>query len=581
MVLGYEFVTLDDNQKSERRSLLNHYSFVAQWSALIILAWCLLRLFLSKVAQYGQKNERPRSPSFKKQLDGQWAWLAKARERWDRTIWWMKKDVLPDWGTRAEWFVAGAWTTWLLYLCIVNTGNDYLHLTKRFGAIGASQLPLHYLLAMRSPYSPIQWVTRLSHEELKMSHQILGRIVFVLFALHGAFYLNFFILSGFLAKRIWDRDVIFGLTSIILFSTISTTSFARLRRWNYRLFYWCHITIAITSVIPLYLHVHHIRLYVWEIVAVNSLNWVLRATCTKTYFGNIKLLPGTDLVQIRIPLTSMNSALSWQPGQHIYLGQPSRYLYSESKRDKTIALRGFSNPFTIASIPVKDKELLLVARALSGNTKTFADLARSLANETLDIPILLEGPYGASTHFPDFSTFDKILLVAGGVGATFVMPVYRSIIDFHDPNRAGHPQIRFIWAVQKLADTQWAFPNFADEDGSDSDSEPHDSNAVEVFVTGGLGAAVHIDEPGEDIELAESDQLLSLEDEMKKPRKGMVLRTGRPRIPAVVDDMFSKGSRIAVISCGPKRMTRKLSASVEQWVQQGYEVYYHQETFGW
>ena len=416
---------------------------------------------------------------------------------------------------------------------------------------------------------------------MKMSHQILGRIVLILFALHGVFYLNFFIQSGFLAKRIRDKDVIFGVISFALFSAISTTALGRIRGWNYKAFYRIHIAIAIAITVPLYLHVHHIRVYVWEIIAVNSLNWLLRATCTKTYSGTIKLLPGTDLVQIRIPLTSVKSALAWQPGQHIYLGQPARDLYPEAMRNKVVALYGCFNPFTIASLPVKDQELLLVARTLHGNTKKLAKLAQSLADEMQDVPLLLEGPYGASTHFPDFSLFDKVLLVAGGVGATFVMPVYRSIIDFHDPDHAGHPQIRFIWAVQKLADTQWAFPNATDEEGSGSESPLHDSAPVEVFVTRGGGATVHMDESGEGFELAESDQLLSAEEEVQKSRKGMVLRAGRPKIGAVVDEVFSKGSRVAVVACGPKRLTRKLSASVEQWVMQGHEVYYHEETFGW
>jgi hypothetical protein len=434
---------------------------------------------------------------------------------------------------------------------------------------------------MRSPYSPIQWATRLSHEELKMSHQILGRIVLFLFALHGAFYLNFFVQSGFLTKRIRDKDVIFGLISFALLFTISTTALGQIRRWNYKAFYQIHIGIAIAIVVPLYLHVHHIQVYVWEIVALNGINWLLRALCTKTYSGSIKLLPGTDLVQVRIPLASMSTVFSWRPGHHVYLGRPARNLSPEAMKDKILALSGFSNPFTIASVPVKDEELLLVARTLNGNTKKLAKLAQTLADETHDVSLLLEGPYGASTHFPDFSAFDKVLLVAGGVGATFVVPVYRSIMEWRDPDHAGHPQIRFIWAVRKLADTQWAFPNPTHEETLEPDSESHDSSHIEVFVTRGPGANVHMDETGEDIELAESDQLLSAEEEMNRPKKGRVLRAGRPKIGAVVDEVFSKGGRVAVVACGPKRLTRRLNASVEQWVKQGHEVYYHEETFGW
>ncbi|KAF1958386.1 hypothetical protein CC80DRAFT_30001 [Byssothecium circinans] len=582
MVFGYDFVTLNDEQKHARRVLLEYYPAVAQWSVLAVFLGFQFCYLLSWLARQGLDYEQPRSPSFNKRLEGPQTWLKKSRQGCDRAAWWLKKDVISGWGTRAEWIGGGLWTVWLLYLSIVNTGDDYLHLTKRFGIIGASQLPLHYLLAMRAPYSPIQWATRLSHEQLKASHQVLGRIVFLLFSLHAIFYMTFFVLSGFLAKRIKDKDVIFGIISIILFTTISTTALGQVRRWNYLVFYISHVAIANFLIIPLYLHVTHIRPYVWEVLLVNALHLIFRAQRLKTYSGTIKLLPGTDLVQVRIPLTTMHSALNWQPGQHVYLSVPTGSAYSFSVKDQ-FALRNHTNPFTVASIPVRDKELLLVARTLSGHTKKLADLARSLSSDGQlpSIPLAIEGPYGASTHFPDFSRFDRVLFVAGGVGATFVMPIYRSLIDFHDPDHAGHPEIRFVWAVKKLADTQWAFPSPTEEEGSDTGSESHSTDAVEVFVTRGSGTGLHVIGNGDEVELEEADQLLSMEEEMKKPRKGLVIKTGRPKIGAIVDEVFSQGSSVAVIACGPGRLTKKLNASVEQWVKQGHEVYYHEETFAW
>ena len=98
---------------------------------------------------------------------------------------------------------------------------------------------------MRSPYSPIQLATSLSHEQLKMAHQILGRIVFFFFLLHGAFYMYFFVQSGFLAKRIKDADVIFGICGFLLFSIISITALEQVRGRSYRFFLQCHIAIAV------------------------------------------------------------------------------------------------------------------------------------------------------------------------------------------------------------------------------------------------------------------------------------------------------------------------------------------------
>lgn len=487
---------------------------------------------------------------------------------------------------------------------------DYLHLTKRFGQVGASQLPIHYLLAMRAPYSPVQWLTRCSHEQLKVSHQILGRITFFLFILHAILYLNFFILSGFLAKRIKEWDVIWGVISLALFSAISTTALAFVRRRNYRVFYVSHIAIANFIILPLWLHVSHIRVYVYEIILVEALHLVFRFLRLKVYAGTIRLLHGTNLVQIRIPLPADSSALSWKPGQHMYLSRPWGRGKAPSFYQQWL-MTTKTNPFTIASIPTKDKELLLVARTLSGNTKYLANLARSLAQGSSgvqmiptaggDIPILpfaLEGPYGASTRLPDLSIYDHVLLVAGGVGATFIMPIYRSIVELQDPRPAG-TQIRCIWAVQKLADTQWAPPASTSIDGgpdndkaasADGEHFSQAQNAVEVFVTRPSGPNLQIHNPAdtfvvdsddEGIEMTENEQLLSREEQMEKPRKGMVVRSGRPNLGEIVDEVFSKSTRTAVICCGPKRLTEDLKRRVEVWVKQGRDVFWWDETFGW
>jgi hypothetical protein len=486
---------------------------------------------------------------------------------------------------------------------------DYLHLTKRFGQIGASQLPVHYLLAMRAPYSPVQWLTRCSHEQLKAAHQILGRIVFLLFILHGIFYFVFFVMSGVLAKRIKDWDVIWGIVSIILFSTISTTALAFVRRKSYRVFYISHIAIANFIILPLWLHVSHIRIFVYEIILVEALHLVFRALRLKMYQGTIRLLSGTNLIQIRIPLPDNSSALDWKPGQHVYLSRPWGKATTPSFYQQWL-MTNKTNPFTIASIPGKDKELLLVARTLKGNTKFLADLARSLAQGGSGIPMLptaggdipilplaLEGPYGASTRLPDLSEYDRVLLVAGGVGATFIMPVYRSIVELHDPTPAG-THIRCIWAVQKLAEAQWAFPASAssnEEHGEEAEGNGrgllYGPSAVEVYVTRPSGSSLQAsnvfavdpddDEEGEAIEMAENEQLLSMEEQMDKPREGMVIKSGRPRLDVIVNEVFSKGTRTAVICCGPKRLTADLKRHVEAWVQKGHDVFWYDETFGW
>ncbi|KAH6633157.1 ferric reductase like transmembrane component-domain-containing protein [Boeremia exigua] len=607
--LGYSFEPLSDEQKHQRRENLDYYGFAAQWSVLVVFALFQMSFGIRWIVTKGMRYEQPKSPSFNKGRENTLGWLKGLHSRYARVMWWMQKDVVSrwDWGTRGEWIGGTLWTAWLLYLCFVNTSPDYLHLTKRFGQIGASQLPLHYLLAMRTPYSPVQWITRLSHEQLKAAHQVLGRIVYLLFLLHAVFYLVFFGMSNLLAKRLQDRDVIFGLIALALFTAISTTALGFVRRRNYRVFYLSHVAIANLLVVPLFLHVSHLRIYVYQTVLILALHTLSRTLRLKSYQGTLRLLPGTSLVQIRIPLPDAHPALAWPPGQHVYLTRP----HGASKPPGFAAQCAQSlhaNPFTIASLPGLDRELLLVARARAGATRELAALAQRLAKGGAgvsmlptaggDIPLLalaLEGPYGASARLPDLTEYDSVLLVAGGVGATFVLPVWRALAEFHDAT-PGAARVRCVWAVQTLADALWAFPETA---GSGVDARRDDAvrggllarpAEVEVYVTRGAGAGAAVgaepifaldDDDTEGFEMQESAQLLGAQEQPNTTRRGMVVTHGRPEMRAVVDEVFSRGTRTAVLCCGPKRLTADLKACVEVYVRKGCEVFWYDEAFGW
>lgn len=123
MAFGYEFVTLDEEQKHARRALLEFYPMVAQWSALLIFALFQLSFFLSWLTSSGLESGRPRSPSFAKRDKGIWIWLKKSQQAIEKGKWWAKKPVIQNWGTRAEWIFGGIWTVWLLYLSAARTGN--------------------------------------------------------------------------------------------------------------------------------------------------------------------------------------------------------------------------------------------------------------------------------------------------------------------------------------------------------------------------------------------------------------------------------------------------------------------------
>ena len=106
---------------------------------------------------------------------------------------------------------------------------DYLHLTKRFGAVGASQLPFHYLLSLKSPWSPLLLLTGYSEATLLSAHQVLGRIITGLFWVHAVLYLNFYVLNSLLLAKLQAPYVLCGVFGILAFTVMTTTALAILR----------------------------------------------------------------------------------------------------------------------------------------------------------------------------------------------------------------------------------------------------------------------------------------------------------------------------------------------------------------
>ena len=433
---------------------------------------------------------------------------------------------------------------------------DYLDVTRRFAIVAASQLPLHYSLALKS-WSPIQYLTRLSHEELNPYHRFLGRIITTLMSVHAALYLNFYIQNSLLVKRIQDIDVILGLTAITTALLINTTALSIIRTWSYRLFFYLHVILSITILPVLYFHVSYLRAYILEAGAIYTLLILQRNIDQSPANATIKLLPSTTLISITVPLSKSLASRNFIPGQHIYLGFPS------------LPQKLRINPFSIANPhPTADQKLHLVVRAMTGTTAMLADLAKN----PQPVPLLIEGPYGSAKHFPDLATnYDRVLLVAGGVGATFTLPIYRDLLS-----KGKESIVKFVWSVKSEADAQWGVEALKEH------CEGELPENFELHVSRKVSSISDRPRKADDsIELLEREELLGDEGASLEEN----LRKGRPDIPVIVDEIFalSRGGeeRVAVLVCGPSGLGASVRREVGKWVGRGRNVFWHAEEFGW
>lgn len=388
--------------------------------------------------------------------------------------------------------------------------------------------------------------------------------------------------------------MILGLVAITSFTVVGTTALAWIRKRYYRVFYTVHVTLATILLPVLYFHVHHIRIYILETLAVYALHLLLRGFSERTVAGTVVLVPGTnDMLEIKIDVSNMTgnqktkkkSLLSWQPGQHIYMSV-RRNSFSRPLLSK--------NPFTISSLPSTDGNLTLVARIMDGNTAT---LARAAKGGT--VPLTIEGPYGLITHAVELLSYNKVLFIAGGVGATFIMPLYRTLLRDLSPSAGSRRRqgVSFIWAVRDEAEANWAIPtdNAAEMEGM--------RDRLQLFVTRGTSAAkfvvdeetdadeadagtqeVQIGGNVEDEDGVELDRLLPTSDIKDKETQGQAwdMQYGRPDLKAIVDETLAATSpqdRVAVFVCGPRSMTRSVRKEVKRWIATR-DVWYWNEEFG-
>lgn len=459
---------------------------------------------------------------------------------------------------------------------------DYLHLTKRCGIVAASQFPLQYILALKI-INPVAFAFGSSHEQLNRWHRLLGRIVTFLLFLHGALYMNYFIAIGIVMRRTTSLVVAVGIVAFVGILVMDSTAIRITRRYSYRVFFVTHFLVAFLLPIALFFHTRQTRFYLGQAFFFFMLDLVWRKVETTKSQAVIESIPGTNLIKISapMPITKANRYRE-RPGSHIYLSIPAAARHSPNPASASYLLFEFLfNPFTVASVDQDTGDLTLVARHRNGPVTValarFAEVhphsassGNLVTNEEGKIPLGIEGPYGAVSNFQGLVSgkYNRVLLVAGGVGATFTVPLYRALI--HDnPN----VKVEMTWAVRGAGDATWAVA------GEDSKSILEDHN-VHIFLTGDI-----VDPPDGSDDMSQDGEveMSAMYRDRRRNKFTSQHNRRRPDLKKIVDDTFRHGSeeRVAVVVCGPSDMARELRKHVGPWVASGRTVWWHNETFGW
>ncbi|OTA07173.1 ferric reductase [Trichoderma parareesei] len=599
----YHFLTLSKQDVLLRRQTIDRYALIAHLAALApALLLTLLRLavraagFLPRNGHddgdggRGRYSHVPGSPTVKAQRSSGLGLLA---ARWRALKWWLGDDVVVrgvQWGQRDEWLLGFIWTGVLLVLCVLETGQDYLHLTKRFGSIAISQLPIQYLLSLKA-LNPYAYAFASSHEHVNRYHRVLGRVIFALIIAHIVFYNVFFVLSGIWLKRFFAPVVFCGVLAAVALHALMGTALVRVRRLSYRVFFITHLGVALLTPVLLFFHAHSARFYVVESLVVFLVDIAVRKFGMITHTAStVEIVPGTNLIKITAPMPAHKiEDFRSRPGSHVYLSLPPEGRTSNHPVSKSFIFDLLFNPFTVAAVSQDNQTITLVARRRTGPmTNMLSQVASSSSSSsssstttsfppqspypgdhtTNTITLAIEGPHGAiGKHFQHLLAWgpSRILLVAGGVGATFALPLYHALRR-DPPSSSAH--VHFVWAIRSAADATWAMaPNSSSDDNEKS---LLDDDNVHLYLTENL-----MGNDASSIELQDMRGGSSSSSSRNNSR--------RPNFQKIVDDLFRHGAdeKVAILVCGPDEMARDVRRRVGPWVFKGREVWWHNESFGW
>lgn len=407
------------------------------------------------------------------------------------------------------------------------------------------------------------YALRSSHEEINRWHRVLGRITYFLLCLHGAFYLNYYIQTGvFIARLTTSSVAILGFTALLSITLLTTTALGFIRQYSYRIFFITHLMVALALPPLIYFHVHHARVYMVESLVVFLVDLAARKLTTTTAPATLEAIHGTNLIKItaKVPEKFISRFRDF-PGSHVYMSIP----VASRSGSLQILYEFMFNPFTVAAVDESSQELSLVARQLNGPLSRRLGALADISATQVQVPLCIEGPYGSSKHFSELMGHhaDRVLLVAGGVGATFIVPIYQYITSEKPSARAD-----LVWAVHEAGEAIWA--------SSGTEKSIIDDDRVQLFLTGDafdsdLGAEI------DEVEL----ETLHKDDRRNKHVPNH--NANRPDLRKIVDDIFRQGQedRVAVLVCGPEGMARELRGYVGDWVKRGREVWLHNENFSW
>ncbi|KAG2095879.1 FAD-binding domain-containing protein, partial [Suillus discolor] len=366
----------------------------------------------------------------------------------------------------AEVFVTVAYIILLLIYAFINTTSvegqtlDITYWSNRIAMLASSQFPI--VTALGTKNNPVSLVTGISYDKLNYIHRMTARTCFMLLWVHGA---------GHIVSDPYEPFLRAGVTAMVAFSILIIVSLRPVRSNIYEVFFYVHFLGVLIFLMGGYYHTKgaHGSYWIWPSFVFWAFDRFIRAVrlvvFNHSYFG---FKSGTGTMDAATEMLSENVVrlrlrrpqhFHWSPGQTAYLIMPSvstlpfeahpftiasfdsSLLSTPSAEDQSSAeVTGSSAPFW--------KELVFLVNVQGGFTKKLKEVAAKKEA----IKVFVDGPYGPS---PDLGSYDTCVLVAGGSGVSYTLPVFLNIIERVRKGKSSCTRVVFIWSIRGAEYVQW------------------------------------------------------------------------------------------------------------------------------
>ncbi|KAG2138460.1 ferric reductase NAD binding domain-containing protein [Suillus clintonianus] len=378
----------------------------------------------------------------------------------------------------AEVFVTVAYIVLMLIYCFINTTSvegqklDIVYWSNRVGMLASSQFPI--ITALGTKNNLVSLVTGISYDSLNYIHRMMARTCFMLLWVHAAGEVVCFPSFRETLNEDWLRV---GITAMVAFSILIIVSLRPIRTEVYEIFFYTHFLGALIFLVGGYYHTKGAfgSYWIWPSFVFWALDRFIRVVrlvvFNHSYFGfksgsgtmdAVTELLSEDVVRLRL---RRPPHFHWSAGQTAYLIMPS-----------VSTLPFEAHPFTIASfdssllstVTTEDqsgsdenhetqdlgssapfwKELVFLVNVHGGFTKKLKEVAARKGK----VKVFVDGPYGPS---PDLGSYDTSVLVAGGSGISYTLPVFLSVIERVRKGKSNCKRVVFIWSIRGAGYVRW------------------------------------------------------------------------------------------------------------------------------